>query len=89
MSKTTLAAIIIMMNVFLTAFLLRCTNSNRQPQQPAQVREIKIGEEGLFGRKDFEIVVIDSCQYIAYRLTTYQGLLTHKGNCNNPVHSRK
>ena len=36
---------------------------------------------------NYQIVEIDSCQYIYKYLGVDQGrLLTHKGNCSNPVH---
>lgn len=40
---------------------------------------------------DFEIIVIDGCQYLIYTEdfgSTQQGygFMAHKGNCNNPAH---
>lgn len=32
------------------------------------------------------VVVIDSCEYLSMRPGADFGLLTHKGNCNNPFH---
>lgn len=32
-----------------------------------------------------EIVVIDGCQYL-YGPWSSSAVLTHKGNCNNPIH---
>jgi hypothetical protein len=43
--------------------------------------------------KHTNVTVIDGCQYLesAYALGTQQTLysLTHKGNCNNPIHIYK
>jgi len=42
--------------------------------------------------KNHKIVVIDDCQYILYDITfgyNGYGMLTHKGNCNNPIHVYK
>ena len=38
----------------------------------------------------FEIITIDSCQYI-YRWDGYHAgsAITHKGNCNNPIHLKQ
>lgn len=33
----------------------------------------------------YEIVVIDSCQYINW-CAPYSNSIVHKGNCNNPIH---
>lgn len=39
---------------------------------------------------DFEIIVIDSCEYIIYKETDGSnkayGFMAHKGNCKNPIH---
>lgn len=36
-----------------------------------------------------KIVVIDGCQYIQYYQTHGFPAITHKGNCNNPIHNCK
>lgn len=45
--------------------------------------------------KKYEVVVIDSCEYIRWLSsgsnsggTTRQDMLIHKGNCSNPVHKK-
>lgn len=38
---------------------------------------------------NYQIVTIDSCEYIKSNDETYSRYLTHKGNCNNPEHKRK
>lgn len=40
---------------------------------------------------DYQVVVIDSCEYIELDLLTSYHVytLTHKGNCNNPIHYLK
>jgi hypothetical protein len=38
---------------------------------------------------DFEVIVIDSCEYIAFKHydgTHGYGFMAHKGNCTNPMH---
>ena len=37
--------------------------------------------------KTIQEVTIDSCQYIIF-IGFYKGGITHKGNCNNPIHSK-
>lgn len=32
------------------------------------------------------IVVIDGCQYFCWSGYRYEVNMTHKGNCNNPIH---
>lgn len=39
--------------------------------------------------KNHKVIVIDECQYILYDIkfgASGYGMLTHKGNCNNPIH---
>ena len=51
--------------------------------------------EGIdsFRQNDYEIVLIEGCQYIIYiakKSTTQEyGYMSHKGNCNNPMHYYK
>lgn len=41
--------------------------------------------EKRFSQK--EVIVIDGCEYFKYR-TAYKYIhITHKGNCNNPIHN--
>ena len=50
------------------------------------VENNKIGENG-----DYEIVRIDGCQYISFKVYTWgywSAGLIHKGNCENPIHSK-
>lgn len=49
-------------------------------------RTINISEPLDIGGTTFEVVVIDSCEYLSYKLSNYAGMITHKGNCTNPVH---
>ena len=37
----------------------------------------------IFVSKDFEVIQIEGCQYIEKQSN---GTITHKGNCNNPIH---
>lgn len=36
-----------------------------------------------------EIFTIDSCEYIGSEIGFNTGILTHKGNCSNPIHSKQ
>lgn len=45
----------------------------------------------IFNGVDYQVVVIDSCEYIIGRDDNpYNGgyFLSHKGNCNNPIHKK-
>lgn len=35
-----------------------------------------------------EVFRIDSCEYIGSGIGFNSGILTHKGNCSNPIHSK-
>ena len=39
---------------------------------------------------DYEVLVIERCQYILYQeregVSMAYGYMSHKGNCNNPIH---
>jgi len=35
---------------------------------------------------DFEVIKIGDCEYISKDLRSNFALLTHKGDCNNPIH---
>ena len=38
--------------------------------------------------ENYKVVVIDGCEYIQWR-TSYGYLnITHKGNCDNPIHKK-
>lgn len=36
--------------------------------------------------KYYEIIVIDGCEYIAYKDNARSISIEHKGNCKNPIH---
>ena len=42
---------------------------------------------------EYDVLVIDSCEYILVQSNTYfehhVNCITHKGNCNNPIHQCK
>lgn len=54
----------------------------------AGIKSIEIGEPAIYDRYSLQIVLIDSCEYIAYSVGANFGLLTHKGNCKNPFHNQ-
>ncbi len=42
----------------------------------------------------YSVVVIDSCQYVVFSrqegvYNAHSSGITHKGNCNNPIHNHK
>lgn len=34
----------------------------------------------------FDVIQIDSCEYLMHNVGYNTGVMTHKGNCKNPVH---
>lgn len=51
--------------------------------------KIEIGKTVVTEGYSVEILEIDSCEYVAYCIGSQTGLLTHKGNCKNPIHCCK
>lgn len=35
---------------------------------------------------EFTIYTINKCEYLGYGIGTSGGVLTHKGDCSNPIH---
>ena len=52
-----------------------------------KIRTLNISQDQI------EMTIIDECQYIIYKenkgTNLGYGFMSHKGNCNNPVHSDK
>lgn len=40
------------------------------------------------GKRDVEVYTFDGCEYIGYLHAANADFLTHKGNCNNPIHKQ-
>jgi hypothetical protein len=59
----------------LILFLVSCETNVDQKQS-----QIKI--EGM----TLKIYIIDECEYYSYCFACNSGILTHKGNCSNPIH---
>lgn len=54
----------------------------------SSIKEMPQREE-TWELESFIVFTIDSCQYIGKSIGTQYGILTHKGNCNNPIHKHK
>lgn len=39
--------------------------------------------------KNYNVIVIDSCEYLQWRSAYGYFMITHKGNCKNPIHNKK
>jgi hypothetical protein len=53
---------------------------------------VQDSNDGLFKNTNLhnpKIVVIDQCEYIQFRTHNLYDVITHKGNCNNPIHKHK
>lgn len=66
----------------LMIFLLPILIMGCEPTNPTNPKEFE--NTGILFPKT---VVIDSCEYIEYR-GYYSIYITHKGNCNNPLHKK-
>ncbi len=71
-------------------FLLACSPEPVPEEDDIRERNAEEAIKGLRPR-DFEIIVIDECEYLFYTETfgggtTGYGFMAHKGNCMNPVH---
>jgi hypothetical protein len=44
------------------------------------------GKTTIKNRDDFNILIFEDCEYI-YNIYSGYKSLTHKGNCNNPIHN--
>jgi len=41
-----------------------------------------------YGLKDYEVIKIENCQYIRFQVGDGKYTITHKGDCQNPIHYR-
>ena len=77
-------------SVILLVYIASCT----QNQTPDEDDILESGSEKLLKNVkmgDFEIVVIEDCEYIIFTHTfgvsaRGYGFMAHKGNCVNPIH---
>lgn len=66
--------------IIFSIFLIGCKEGDIQINHPSDVPP------------SYDVVVIDSCEYITYDsgiLDQRVFSITHKGNCNNPIHIKK
>ncbi len=71
-----------MKKLFIAVMLLTLVSCDRTNVEKVSSHYI-LGEHA-----PLEMVTIDNCQYI-YGDWGNQTVLTHKGNCNNPIHKLK
>lgn len=68
----------------------KLANVFKKPDYPKNKKEyFKLStclEPILDGCVKYEVVMIDNCQYIVTGTSGYGFSITHKGNCNNPMH---
>lgn len=86
MIKNVFLPIAIIWTMVAFAIIPSCGNPETGPR--AGLNEIEIGKPVVAEGYSFEIIEIDSCEYIAYSVGSNFGLLTHKGNCKNKAHCR-
>jgi hypothetical protein len=71
-----------MKKLFIAAILLTLASCDKTNVE-------KVSSNYILGEHPpIEIVTIDSCQYL-YGGWGHATVLTHKGNCNNPIHKLK
>jgi len=46
-------------------------------------------EEKLSSPPPYRVVVVEGCQYLRFETTHEYAVLTHKGNCPNPIHCHR
>lgn len=68
--------------LFVSFILVMLTSCFNKKQNVTRIRT------DLFISEDFrlEIVILDSCEYYYGYLDNHSNVLTHKGNCKNPIH---
>lgn len=79
-----------------TAFLIGCVGTyffapkiapKSKPviQEPPNIHIVPV--------KEYDVYIIDGCEYIGVHRGPFEGEkvlgLAHKGNCNNPIHSKQ
>jgi len=81
---------IIILTILVTSFIFSgCQEAERRNEEDKlnlktekRIHNIKKG--------DYEVLLIDRCQYILYQesegVNLAYGFMSHKGNCNNPIH---
>lgn len=86
MIKNVFLPILIIWTLVAFATIPSCGKPETGPR--AGSNKIEIGKSVVMEGYSFEIVEIDSCEYVAYSVGANFGLLTHKGNCKNKAHCR-
>ena len=74
-------ALITILSLAMMSGLISCNTP--ETSVPQTKTTYKVGEHFT----PVEIVVIDSCEYL-YGEWGYATVLTHKGNCKNPIHQK-
>lgn len=86
MFKNVVVPIFLVWAIVASAIIPSCHKPETGPN--AGLSEIEIGKSVVVEGRSFQIVTIDSCEYVAYSIGANFGLLTHKGNCKNKAHCR-
>ena len=67
-------------------FLYTLPSKEPAPLQPRELSKTDYEKHVDYVKSELGVIVIDSCEYIEYKVTSNGGVLTHKGNCKNPIH---
>lgn len=68
------------LTLIIAVLFMGCEDMTEKPSLPVMNNQADI--------VNAKIVVIDGCQYIQYHGYRFPAI-THKGNCNNPIHNCK
>tara|TARA_R110002167_G_scaffold52631_3_gene151742 strand:+ start:223 stop:549 length:327 start_codon:yes stop_codon:yes gene_type:complete len=70
-------------------FLSSCTQAIPK-EEDSQLEQYTENEIKKIGLNDVEVIILDGCEYIVYKeiegINLGFGYMSHKGNCNNPIH---
>lgn len=81
-----ISVITILFGLSITGVFLQSCSTDTRPVADEVIPETVIPNDSNFEK--FRVMRIDGCQYIHYTSFKRAGL-THKGNCNNPIHIYK
>lgn len=69
--------------LLLTIGSVSCECKHESPTTELYYKSVNFKADGLYSVKEIEI---EGCEYFSYRTHNDVRGLTHKGNCNNPIH---
>lgn len=71
MKKIGIMGMVFLCGVFFIIYMVSCRHASPDPLKRVY---------------DFQSVNIEGCEYFMMTTSYHYNVLTHKGNCNNPIH---